>query len=111
MGRQDDKDHAAELQRLRDLENAAAFKQGRVQPKDIVLWCLAAVTALALYMTPGKTPFWAFLGPLCMAVLAVHPAMHLPWVIRASSKKERGVRSITAVLAVILLVGLYGWFM
>jgi hypothetical protein len=110
MSRQDDRDHAVELQRSRDLERAADFKQGRVEPKDILLWCLAGVTALALYVTPSKTPFWAFLGPLCVAVLAVHPAMHLPWVIRASSKKERGVRSITALLAVILLVSLYGWF-
>jgi hypothetical protein len=110
MGRQDDRDHAAELQRVRDLEKAAAFKQGRVQPKDIVLWCLAGVTAVALYMTPGKTHLWAFLGPLCMAVLAVHPATHLPWVIRARSKKERRVRSITAVLAVVLPVSFYGWF-
>jgi hypothetical protein len=111
MSRQDDRDHAAELQRLRDLEKAAAFKQGRVQTKDILLWCLAGVTAIALlYLTPGTTSLWAFLGPLCMAAFAVHPATHLPWVIRAGSRKEQGVRSVTAVLGMSLLVGLYGWF-
>jgi len=109
MSRQDDRDHAVELQRSRDAEKAADFGQGRVEPRDILLWCLSGVTALALYVTPSKTPSWAFLGPLCMAVLAVRPAMHLRWVTRARSKKERGVRSITAVLAVILLVTLYGW--
>lgn len=53
---------------------------------DVVLWCLAGVTAVAVYLTPGKTPLWAFLGPFWMAVFAVHPTMHLPWVIRATSK-------------------------
>jgi hypothetical protein len=66
--------------------------------------------AVALYLVPEKTPLSVFLGLLCMAVLATHPTMHLPWVIRATSKKEKEVRSLTAVLGMILLVGLYGWF-
>lgn len=90
------------------LKNTAA-KRSSAQAKDVVLWCLTGVMAVALYLAPEKTPGRVILGLLCMAALALHPALHLPWVVNAVSKKARVARSSVALFGVGALIVLYGW--
>ncbi|MBI4465788.1 MAG: hypothetical protein HY647_13875 [Acidobacteria bacterium] len=82
-----------------------------VQTKDIALWCWAAVMAIALYLAPEKTPLWVVSGLIiAMAVLAAHPVLHIPWVLRATTARSRIFRSGMVMLGMIVIIGLYGWF-
>jgi hypothetical protein len=109
MSRKDHLRHDALLQKLREVEMTALSKEGISTP-DIILWCLAAVMAVALYLAPEKTPIRIGIGLLCMVLFAIHPTLHLPWFTKAASKARRITNSLTAVFGMIALVGIYGWF-
>jgi len=87
----------------------AAAKPESVSRGDIALWCLAAVIAVALYLAPQKTPLWTCAGLVCMAVLAAHPTLYLPWARNAANRKAKTSRSFFAMWGMIVLIVLYGW--
>jgi hypothetical protein len=77
-----------------------------VTPGDIALWCLAGVMAVALYLAPEKTPVWVCIGLVCMAALATHPVLNIPFVKKRHSVSTSGI----AILLMLSLVAMYGWF-
>ncbi len=103
MSREDHRRYDALLQQMRALEKPSGqhlFRGG------IALWCLAGVMAIGLYLAPDKTPIWVCLGLLCMAALATHPVLSIPWVRR----KHQIIRSLFAVFVMLSSISLYGWF-
>jgi hypothetical protein len=108
LSREDHRRYNALLERIRVLESTTPKQEG-VSTSDIVLWCLAGVMAVALYLAPDKTPLIVLIGLLCMVLLATHPALHLPWVVNAATKRAKGFRAAIAMAGTLLVVGLYGW--
>jgi hypothetical protein len=103
----------AAKKRLREVDNELLQKMREPQKQsetiskgDIALWCLASVMAIALYLAPEKTPVLVCVGLICMAALATHPVLNIPWVTR----RHQGFRSTLAMVTMSALVGAYGWF-
>jgi hypothetical protein len=86
-----------------------AAKPDGVARGDIALWCLAGVMAVALYLAPQKTSLWTCASLVCMAALAAHPTLYLPWVRNATDRKAKASRSIVAMSGMMVLIVLYGW--
>ena len=84
-------------------------KPEAVEPKDVLLWCLAGVMALALLLVPTRSPIWVLIVLLAMVCLGVHPVLHLPWVRRARSKRTKVIRGALGMVLAVALVAVYGW--
>lgn len=109
MSREDDNRHDALLEKIRELEKSIA-KRERISTPDIILWCLAGVMAVGLYLAPYKTPLSVCVGLICMVLFATHPTLHLSWITGADSTHKKITYSLVAMLGMILLVGFYGWY-
>jgi hypothetical protein len=107
MSRKHNREHAALLERLRALETASSEPESISTP-DIILWCLAGVVAIGLYLAPEKNRLTVCLGLVGMALLATHPTLHLRWVNRASSIKGKIINSVVSIFFMLLLVVIYG---
>jgi hypothetical protein len=106
LSRQDHRDYDAALKKIRETER----KPESVSTGDIALFCLAGVLAVALYLAPEKTPLWVCLGLTCMAALATHPVLNVPWIKKTTTREQRIGRRALGLCGMIVLVGLYGWF-
>jgi hypothetical protein len=102
LSREDHRHYDKLLQRMREQQK----QPETISKGDIALWCLAGVLGVALYLAPEKTPAWVCIGLSCMVALATHPVLNIPWVTR----KYKVLRSVLGMLVIVVLVGLYGWF-
>jgi hypothetical protein len=109
MSREDHRRYDALLAKVRELEKATP-KRERISTPDIILWCLAGVMAVGLYLAPDKTPLHVYIGLFCMVLLALHPTLHLPWILDVDSNRKKLFRSVVATSGMIALIILYGWY-
>ncbi len=80
--------------------------QGGIQTKDWILFCLAGVLAVAIFLAE-KTPTTVIGGLILMFMLLIHPALNMPWV-RAATGKRKWANGISSLLVVGIIVSAFG---
>jgi hypothetical protein len=78
---------------------------------DWALFLLAGAIAIALFIIE-KTPQTVALLLVFMAAFLVHPALNLPWVVKAQTKTGRIFRSVLSLafaLGIIVALGITQW--
>ena len=94
-------------ERLRALEIASSESES-ISTSDIILWCLAGLVPIGLYLAPERSRLTVFIGLISMALLATHPTLHLPWIKKASSIKVKIIKSVVSICFMLLLIVIYG---
>ena len=82
--------------------------QERISPGDWVLFCLAGVLALAVFVIE-RTPTNVVVVLVGMFLLLIRPMTHLAWVRQASTLKTKLARQSLSILLAGVLVSVFGY--
>ena len=80
-----------------------------MEGKDIALWCVAIVIALGFPLLPIQNQISVCIVLALMAVFAIQPVLHLPWVYRASTRTARTIHGAVAIVLMLGVVATYGY--
>lgn len=91
------------LERIRQLETHAPVVD-KISSGDWILFCLAGAMALALFVIE-RTPTNVAIVLIGILGLLLHPALHLPWVTRAAGRTRIIRRTVSVLVAVVVVSG------
>jgi heme/copper-type cytochrome/quinol oxidase subunit 4 len=112
LSREDHRKYDALLQQIRQAAKAPSSEG--ISRGDVILWCLAAALAIALFLiglksAQGSPPYLVRFLLFALLASLVHPILNIHWI-RKGTKYARIAKSVAALLAAFIPVAALGWW-